>query len=52
MDGPGKIAVAGATSRAGHHVVDVLEGRGHEVVSISRSGGVDIVTGKGLAEAL
>jgi uncharacterized protein YbjT (DUF2867 family) len=46
------IAVAGATGRVGHHVVDVLEGRGHDVVPISRSSGVDDVTGEGLAEAL
>jgi uncharacterized protein YbjT (DUF2867 family) len=47
-----KIAVAGATGRVGHHVVDLLEAGGHEVVAISRSGGVDIITGDGLAEAL
>jgi uncharacterized protein YbjT (DUF2867 family) len=47
-----KIAVAGGTGRVGRHVVDVLEERGHEVVPISRSLGVDVVTGEGLAEAL
>jgi uncharacterized protein YbjT (DUF2867 family) len=47
-----KIAVAGATGRVGRHVVDVLETAGHDVVSISRSSGVDVVTGDGLAEAL
>ena len=47
-----KIAVAGATGRVGSQVVDVLEERGHEVVRISRSKGVDVVTGVGLAEAL
>jgi uncharacterized protein YbjT (DUF2867 family) len=47
-----KIAVAGATGRLGRHLVDVLEERGHEVVPISRSLGVDVVTGEGLAEAL
>jgi uncharacterized protein YbjT (DUF2867 family) len=47
-----KIAVAGATGRVGRHVVDVLEERGHDVVPISRSLGVDVVTGEGLAEAL
>jgi uncharacterized protein YbjT (DUF2867 family) len=49
---PGKIAVAGATGRVGRHVVSVLEERGHDVVPISRSLGVDVVTGEGLAEAL
>ena len=47
-----KIAVAGATGRVGRHVVDVLAAEGHDVVAISRSSGVDIVTGDGLAEAL
>lgn len=47
-----KVAVAGATGRVGRHVVEVLEARGHEVVPISRSNGVDLVTGKGLARAL
>jgi uncharacterized protein YbjT (DUF2867 family) len=47
-----KIAVAGATGRLGRHVVDVLEPRGHDVVAMSRSTGVDVITGDGLAEAL
>ena len=52
METPGTIAVAGATGRAGRYVVDVLRGQGHNVVAMSRSNGVDIVTGEGLAEAL
>jgi uncharacterized protein YbjT (DUF2867 family) len=47
-----KIAVAGATGRAGRHVVDLLQAEGHHVVPISRSQGVDLITGEGLAEAL
>jgi uncharacterized protein YbjT (DUF2867 family) len=47
-----RIAVAGATGRVGHHVVDVLEEGGHDVVRMSRSTGVDVVTGDGLREAL
>jgi uncharacterized protein YbjT (DUF2867 family) len=47
-----KIAVAGATGRVGHHVVEVLKAAGHEVVAMSRSSGVDVITGDGLAEAL
>ena len=47
-----RIAVAGATGRVGHHVVDVLEEGGHEVVQMSRATGVDVVTGEGLREAL
>jgi uncharacterized protein YbjT (DUF2867 family) len=46
------IAVAGATGRVGRHVADLLSSGGHEVVPISRSNGVDVVTGEGLAEAL
>ena len=47
-----RIAVAGATGRLGRHVVDVAEERGYEVVPMSRSLGVDVVTGEGLANAL
>jgi uncharacterized protein YbjT (DUF2867 family) len=47
-----RIAVAGATGRVGRHVADVLETEGHEVVAISRSDGVDLITGDGLADAL
>jgi uncharacterized protein YbjT (DUF2867 family) len=47
-----KIAVAGATGRVGHHVVDVLTERGHDVVPMSRTHGVDVITGEGLAKAL
>jgi uncharacterized protein YbjT (DUF2867 family) len=47
-----KIAVAGATGRVGHHVVDVLTERGHDVVRMSRGHGVDVITGEGLADAL
>jgi uncharacterized protein YbjT (DUF2867 family) len=47
-----KIAVTGATGRVGAHLVEVLEQRGHDVVPIARSEGVDVVTGEGLDEAL
>jgi len=47
-----RIAVAGATGRVGRHVVDLLKTGGHDVVAISRSNGVDIITGRGLADAL
>jgi uncharacterized protein YbjT (DUF2867 family) len=47
-----KIAVAGATGRAGRHVVDALQARGQDVVRVSRTDGVDVITGQGLAEAL
>ena len=47
-----RIAVAGATGRVGRHVVDVLREGGHDVVAMSRSNGVDVITGNGLAAAL
>ena len=47
-----KIAVAGATGRVGRHTVEVLQEAGHEVVPMSRSTGVDVVTGEGLSQAL
>lgn len=52
MQAPMKIAVAGATGRVGHHVVDILRAGGHDVVPMSRSAGVDVITGDGLADAL
>ena len=47
-----KIAVAGATGRVGRPVVEMLESRGYDVVPISRSQGVDVITGEGLDQAL
>ncbi|MCF2529281.1 SDR family oxidoreductase [Yinghuangia soli] len=49
---PKKIAVAGATGRLGSHVARILREQGHDVVAISRSAGIDVVTGEGLADAL
>jgi uncharacterized protein YbjT (DUF2867 family) len=46
------IAVAGATGRLGRHIVDVLEERGHDAVPISRTHGVDVISGEGLEQAL
>lgn len=46
------IAVAGATGRLGTHLVDVLEERGHGVVPISRTHGLDVITAVGLEQAL
>jgi len=47
-----KIAVAGATGRVGRHIVDVLRSRGQGAVAIARSRGVDVISRKGLEEAL
>jgi uncharacterized protein YbjT (DUF2867 family) len=47
-----RIAVAGATGNIGALTVTALERAGHDVVSISRSLGVDLLTGDGLDDAL
>ncbi|HEY1480223.1 MAG TPA: NAD(P)H-binding protein [Gaiellales bacterium] len=47
-----RFAVVGATGRVGRHVVDVLTERGHDVVAIARSTGVDVISGDGLADSL
>jgi uncharacterized protein YbjT (DUF2867 family) len=47
-----RIAVAGATGRVGTFTVATLERQGHEVVRISRSLCVDLLTGDGLDDAL
>jgi nucleoside-diphosphate-sugar epimerase len=39
-----KIAVAGTTGTVGRHVLDVLKNEGHDVLGISRSLGVDVVS--------
>jgi uncharacterized protein YbjT (DUF2867 family) len=47
-----RIAVAGATGNIGARTVGFLERDGHDVVRISRSVGVDLITGEGLDAAL
>ena len=47
-----RIAVAGATGNIGSLTVAALNREGHEVILISRSLGVDLVTGDGLDDAL
>ena len=47
-----RIAVAGATGNIGARTVSFLERDGHEVIRISRSLGVDLITGEGLDAAL
>jgi uncharacterized protein YbjT (DUF2867 family) len=47
-----RIAVTGATGRVGAPLVELLVQRGHDVVPIARSKGVDVVSGEGLDEAL
>ena len=47
-----RIAVIGASGLIGGKVVELLRSRGHDVVAASRSSGVDVLTGGGLAEAV
>ncbi len=47
-----RIAVAGGTGVVGRHVAEVATQRGHEVVELARSLGVDVLSGSGLAERL
>ena len=47
-----RIAAAGATGNIGARTVSFLEQGGHVVVPISRSLGVDLITGQGLNGAL
>jgi uncharacterized protein YbjT (DUF2867 family) len=47
-----RIAVAGGTGLTGTLVVEIARHRGHDVVSLSRRSGVDLLSGAGLREAL
>ena len=47
-----KITVVGASGLIGTKVVALLRNEGNDVVASSRSSGVDVLTGEGLAEAL
>lgn len=47
-----RVAVIGATGQIGSYTVAALERIGHDPVGISRSSGVDVYKGTGLAEAL
>lgn len=44
--------MAGATGQVGRSVVAALRGAGHEAVELSRTCGVDVLTGDGLDDAL
>ncbi|MFJ1745528.1 SDR family oxidoreductase [Streptomyces sp. NPDC088116] len=47
-----KIAVIGGTGLIGAQVVKNLNAAGHEAVPHSKSGGVDVITGQGVGEAV
>ena len=47
-----RVAVAGGTGVVGCHVVEALSAAGHTPVTASRGRGVDLVTGRGLHQAV
>ena len=47
-----KISVFGASGQIGRQVVELLTAEGHDVVAASRTSGVDVLTGEGVADAL
>ena len=47
-----RIAVAGGTGLSGQHVVTAARARGHEVVVLARSTGIDLLSGAGVERAL
>jgi len=47
-----KIVIIGGTGLIGTKVVTKLRGLGHEVIAASPAGGINTITGEGLAEAL
>jgi uncharacterized protein YbjT (DUF2867 family) len=47
-----RIAIAGGTGTVGRYVVDAARAGGHSPVVLTRSAGVDLMTGTGLAAAL
>ena len=47
-----RIAIAGGTGTLGRHVVDAVRAAGHEPVVLSRSTGVDLLSGDGLDAAV
>ncbi|POH67059.1 3-beta hydroxysteroid dehydrogenase [Cryobacterium zongtaii] len=47
-----KIAIAGGTGTVGRHVTELVSRLGHQPVVLSRSTGVDLVTGDGVSSAL
>lgn len=47
-----KIAIAGGTGTVGRHTVEAVRAAGHDAVSLSRSGGVDLIAATGIDAAL
>lgn len=47
-----KIVIAGGTGTVGRHTLDAVRAAGHQAVPLSRSAGVDLITGTGVDAAL
>lgn len=47
-----KLVITGATGQLGQHVMQAAASAGHDTIGISRSNGIDLMTGAGLVEAL
>jgi uncharacterized protein YbjT (DUF2867 family) len=47
-----KVVVIGGTGLIGSKVVELIRGKGHEVVAASPASGVNTFTGEGVAEAV
>ncbi|MCO8274233.1 SDR family oxidoreductase [Actinoplanes sp. TRM 88003] len=47
-----KVVVVGGTGLIGRKLIPLLTANGHEAVAVSKSTGVDVITGEGLADAL
>jgi uncharacterized protein YbjT (DUF2867 family) len=47
-----RVAVAGGTGLVGRHTVEALKGGNHEAIALSRSHGVDLLTGEGIDNAM
>ena len=47
-----RVAVAGGTGQIGRPTITALELAGHETIGLSRSAGIDLMTGAGLDQTL
>ena len=47
-----RLAIAGGTGMTGGHIAEIARGRGHDVSTLSRRTGVELLSGAGLAGSL